>query len=237
MFPIRDSEPSRRPPVAVYLLIGLCALSFAVQVSLEPESADALVMDFGVLPSAWFTGLPPVWQLITTQFLHGGVTHLLGNLWMLWIFGDNVEDRMGSARFLAFYLLCGICASLAHLFTNLGSDIPAIGASGSIAGVMGAYLVLFPKARVILLVPILIIPYFFEVPAVVFLIGWFVIQSFSGLADSFSGMTGAGVAYWAHVGGFGAGFLLVRPFLKPEAHRRTLYRDEWGPEAAWTRRR
>ncbi len=237
LFPIRDSEPSFRPPVAVYALIVLNVAVFLLQLSLPIEVVDQWVMDFGVLPSAWSLGLPPVWQLLTSQFLHGGLLHLLGNMWMLWIFGDNVEDRTGSLRFIAFYLCCGILAAVAHLVTNLGSAVPAIGASGAIAGVMGAYLGLFPRARVILFVPILIIPYFFEVPAVVFLALWFVIQSFSGLADSFNALPGAEVAYWAHVGGFLGGILIVRMFLKPRGQRRRFYPDEWGPEAAWRRQR
>ena len=227
--------------MAVYALIGMNAFVFFLQATLPPRSLEAFVMAFGIVPSAWSgpgaMDVPPAWQLLTTQFLHGSLLHVLGNMWMLWIFGDNVEDCMGSIRFVAFYVLCGVLAGAAHLVTNLGSDVPAIGASGAVAGVMGAYLLLYPRASVILLVPVFFYPMFFEVRAVLFLGLWFVMQSFSGLADTLAGPAAAGVAYWAHVGGFLAGMALFSPFLKRRGERRRLYPDEWGAEAAWRRGR
>ena len=142
------------------------------------------------------------------MFLHGGWMHLVANMWTLWIFGDNVEDVMGPLRFLLFYVLCGLCALLMHVATNPESTVPVVGASGAIAGVMGAYFFLYPHARVLILVPLFIISFFFEIPAVFYLLLWFVTQVFSGLADG----GGAGVAWWAHIGGFVAGMLLLRFF-------------------------
>jgi membrane associated rhomboid family serine protease len=241
MIPIHDTEPSRRPPVAVYGLIGVNVVLFLLQGRLDEPSLHAWVQGLGLVPArlslaleapgyAPWAALP----LLTSQFLHGSWLHLLGNLWMLYLFGDNVEDRMGSKRFLAFYLCCGLLAGLVHFWSAPQSPVPTIGASGAVAGVMGAYLPLFPRSRVIVLVPILFYPLFFQVSALVFLGGWFLLQYLSGFGQALlGGETVGGVAYWAHVGGFLAGLALCWPFLKPRPERRALYPDEWGPEAAW----
>ncbi len=242
MIPIRDTVASRRPPVAVYALLGVNVLLFLAQ-SLMPDRAMLGFIDlFAVHPDRFFgagdgplTSMPVVaGTLVTSQYLHGGLLHLLGNLWTLWIFGDNVEDRMGSARFLLFYTLCGILAGAAHLLSDSASPIPTLGASGSIAGVMGAYLFLFPRAKVLLMVPIIVTPFFFTTSAVVFLGAWFALQSVLGTFNSIAGEEVSGVAYWAHIGGFLAGAALFRLFLLPTSHRRRLFPDEQGPFGAWS---
>jgi membrane associated rhomboid family serine protease len=166
------------------------------------------------------------------MFLHGGWLHIAFNMWTLFIFGDNIEDRMGPLRFTAFYLLCGVLASAAHIALAPGSVTPTIGASGAIAGVLGAYLLLYPRGLVIVLVPILIFPFFFAVPAFLYLGLWVLLQFFSGvasLADSGAG----GVAWWAHLGGFVAGIVLHRAFLSRRGYGRKAERDEYGDLAGW----
>ena len=195
-------------------LIAACTIVFFLEVSASPEAGERMVVGLGLIPAA-FVGeiqLRPEFHLIpapltaaTSLFLHGGLMHLLGNMLYLWVFGDNVEDAMGHWRFLAFYLLCGVAAGLVHVFSDPGSQIPTIGASGAISGVLGAYLVLQPKARV--LVPIWFIPVY--IPAFVLLILWIVFQIF---AAATAGTDGGGVAWWAHIGGFFVGGLLVVPF-------------------------
>jgi membrane associated rhomboid family serine protease len=150
---------------------------------------------------------------VTMMFLHGGWLHIILNMWTLWLFGPTVEDRVGHGRFLAFYLVCGIAASVAHVLFNLTSTVPALGASGAIAGVLGCFMGLFPLARIVVVVPILFIPLFFEVPAFVFVGLWFLIQLFQGAAELILPSSGGGVAWWAHIGGFVAGLALI-PFLQ-----------------------
>ncbi|TAJ19533.1 MAG: rhomboid family intramembrane serine protease [Planctomycetota bacterium] len=160
------------------------------------------------------------------MFLHGGLAHVLGNVWMLWIFGDNVEDRLGPVRFLVFYLLAGVLAGVVHVITNSASAVPTIGASGAIAGVMGAYFVLFPRARVVVFLPILILPALFEVPAVVFLALWFLLQIAQGaLMSGLEGQSSGGIAWWAHVGGFLGGIALLALLGGRRAPRREPRRD------------
>jgi membrane associated rhomboid family serine protease len=167
------------------------------------------------------------------MFLHGGWMHVIGNMWTLWIFGANVEDRMGPMRFLFFYLLCGLAAGLVQWLTNPDSTIPTVGASGAIAGIMGAYLVLFPHSRVVVLLPILFFPFFFELPAVTYLGFWALTQVFSETLSLASPADVGGVAWWAHVGGFGVGILLQFLFVKCADAYRRLSRDEYGIENAW----
>lgn len=243
MIPIHDTEPSRRPPVAVYVLIGLNLGLFLLQSGLPEAALHVWVGNLGLIPARFSAAVSAPWSdpqaflaLLSCQFLHGGWLHLVGNMWMLWLFGDNVEDRMGSKRFLAFYLLTGIVAGLVHVFSAPDSPVPTIGASGAVAGVMGAYLLLFPRARVIVMVPIFFYPLFFQWSAVAFLGLWFLIQYFSGFSAALLGSDQVGgVAYWAHVGGFLAGMAGLWPFLKPRAERRRLFPDEWGAEQAWRR--
>ena len=207
-----------------WALIAVNCLVFAYQLALPESGLLRLFHLYGVVPArfsspAWAfeAGYPRSLALpfVTSMFLHGGFFHLLSNMWTLWIFGDNVEDRMGRLRYLAFYLICGLGAGLVHWLTNLDSTVPTIGASGAIAGVLGAYLVLYPQSRVTTLVLLFFWPLFFEIPAVVYLGFWFVTQLLSGASSLASGAAGAGgVAWWAHVGGFLAGVVLYRLFLE-----------------------
>ncbi len=222
MFPIRDTIPSRHRPVGVWILILANALVFLVELGLSDPGLERVFHVFGIVPrrftdTAWAqtAGFPAhgYAPFLTHMFLHAGWLHFLGNVWTLWIFGDNVEDRMGTVRFLIFYMVCGVVAGLAQMFASADSPIPSIGASGAIAGVMGAYFVLYPRAKVITLVPLFFYPLFFELPAVVYLGLWFWLQLFSGtLSLTQAGQVG-GIAFLAHVGGFVAGVVLQRLFL------------------------
>lgn len=222
MIPIRDTIPSRRTPVVTWSLIGANVVVFVWTVTLGEGQLESLFYACGIVPRryadpAWASavGLASVgpWPFFASMFLHGGLLHLASNMWSLWIFGDNVEDKMGPWRFLAFYLAAGLAAGGLHLVTNLGSQIPAIGASGAIAGVLGAYVLLFPRARVLTLIPIIIYPLFVHLPSVVFIGFWFLSQLLNGTISTIAGNVG-GVAWWAHIGGFVAGLLLVRRFLE-----------------------
>lgn len=214
MIPIRDTTPSKNFPIVNVGLIIINGLVFLYQLSLGPQM-EQLFFEYGLVPVRYTgsAGIPvssPAFYpltFISFMFLHGGVLHLLGNMWSLWIFGDNVEDHMGSLRYLLFYIACGILSGVTHLLFNLDSNIPTIGASGAIAGVMGAYFLLFPKAKVLTLVPIVIIPLFFELPAFIFLGLWLVIQFVSAAGGG--GIAG-GVAWWAHIGGFVVGMIGVK---------------------------
>lgn len=238
MFPIRDRIPTRRTPVVTYGLIVLNLLVFIYQLSLGPRQTEVLFYLYGIVPArltdaAWAAqvGLPfSLVPFLTTQFLHGDLFHLIGNLWMLWIFGDNVEDKLGRGRFLAFYLGCGFAAGGLHFLTNWSSQIPAVGASGAIAGVLGAYFLLYPTSRVLTLVPIFFYPLFVELPAFIFLGLWFLLQLFSGTASLLSS-GGAGIAWWAHIGGFIAGMLWLRSYLRrhPPAPQVTYPYGPQGP--------
>jgi len=241
MFPIQDSVPSRSVPVVTRALILINVVVFFFELSLSRESIIQLFYLFGVVP-ARFTdpewaasiGFPigSYWSLLTHQFLHGGWLHIVANIWTLWIFGDNVEDRMGPLRFIIFYLVCGVLAALTQVLVTPDATIPSVGASGAIAGVLGAYLLFFPTARLIVLIPILFFPFFFELPAVIFLVFWFFIQLFSGTAILASPQQVGGIAFWAHIGGFIAGMLLCRFFVRRPVRRR-LQPDEYGLEWAW----
>jgi membrane associated rhomboid family serine protease len=225
MFPIRDTIPSRRLPVVMWMLVALNALAFAYELTLPHPALERLLHEHGLVPLRLTHALgdlpemaglgAPLSTLLTSTFLHGGWLHVIFNLWTLLIFGDNVEDRMGRARFLVFYLLCGVLAGAAHVAFNAGSAVPTIGASGAIAGVMGAYLVLFPGARVITLVPVFFYPLFVELPAFVFLLLWFAGQVLSSTLAFVAPEEVGGIAFLAHVGGFVAGVLLHWLFLRP----------------------
>jgi membrane associated rhomboid family serine protease len=220
MIPIRDVNPSRGTPVVTYGIIAVCVLAFLYELMLGRQLHNFL-LEYGLTPirysdpriSARFTFSEQMLPFITTMFLHGGWMHLIGNMWVLYIFGDNVEDYLGHGRYLLFYLLCGVSAAAIHLLTNLDSRLPTVGASGAIAGVMGAYFVLFPRARILTLLPIFFFFTFIEVPAYVFLGFWFLLQFFSGAVGWLSGSgTHGGIAWWAHIGGFGAGVLFLKWF-------------------------
>lgn len=219
MIPLRDVIPSRTTPWVTRSLILVNAAVFLWQFSLAPRDLEAVVRDHGLVPAA-FDGI----DVLTSMFLHGGWAHVVGNLLYLWIFGDNVEDRMGHGRFTAFYALCGITAALSQYVASPSSMVPMIGASGAIAGVLGAYLVLFPRSRIVTLLPLFILWQIVEVPAIFFLGFWFLMQLFSGVGSLGRADVG-GVAFWAHAGGFLAGVSLVKLFARPE--RRTV--EWWDP--------
>jgi hypothetical protein len=214
MIPIRDTTPSKSVPVVNNTLIGINVVFFLVQLAQGPAH-DHFVYLYGLVPakltvpqvSAYFSLGQQLLSLFTFMFLHGGFMHLIGNMWSLYIFGDNVEDRLGSARYIVFYLLCGLASGMTHLLFNLHSNIPTIGASGAIAGVMGAYFILYPGSRILTLIPIIIIPWFVEIPAFFFLGIWFLLQ-FLNAAGS-SGQAG-GIAWWAHIGGFIFGIVFLK---------------------------
>jgi membrane associated rhomboid family serine protease len=199
MIPLRDTIPSHRIPVVNYALIALNVSVLAYEVSLG-EDAEAFVFTYGLIPREFAFS-----NLVTHMFLHGGLLHLLGNMVYLHIFGDNVEDRLGHVRFLCFYLLCGITAGVTQVVVNPTSGVPMVGASGAIAGVSGAYLLFFPHARVLTIVPVFIFLQLIEIPAVFFLVIWFVWQLLSGVATLGERSAMGGVAFWAHIGGFIAG--------------------------------
>jgi membrane associated rhomboid family serine protease len=220
MIPLRDVIPSRTFPFFTITLIALNSIAFLFELTLSEPALEQFMRAYGVVP-ARFSGL----SVFTSMFLHAGWLHFLGNMLYLWIFGDNVEDRLGHARFVAFYLLCGAAAVVAHVFMNPASTIPTIGASGAIAGVMGGYFVLYPNSRVLALVPLFIIWEIIEVPAILFLGLWFLMQFFSGVGTMAvrSGAEAGGVAFWAHVAGFLTGMAGVLVFRKPS---RTRWRGE-----------
>ncbi len=215
MLPIRDLNPSRTYPVVNNLIIGICVLVFLVE--LGQDDFERFIYLYGLVParytvpeiSAYFSLGSQVFSFFSFMFLHGGFWHIISNMWVLYIFGDNVEDTLGHGRYALFYILCGLASGLVHIMTNYYSQMPVVGASGAIAGVMGAYFVLFPGARVLTLVPLFIIPFFFEIPAYFFLGIWFFIQLLNATGPA--GSIG-GVAWWAHVGGFLSGIFLLKMF-------------------------
>ena len=221
MVPLRDDNPTQITPYVTYGLIVLNMAIFIYELSLSSYDLTNFFRAWAVVPEEFSTSLTTgistpnaeEWlTLFTSQFLHGGFLHLAGNMLYLWIFGNNVEDQMGHVRFLLFYLLCGVLANLAQWFFATGSDIPSLGASGAIAGVMGAYIFRFPEVRILTLVPIGPFPLPLQIPAIFYLGIWFVQQACYGLvsleAPTMIGMEGGGIAYWAHAGGFAIGALL-----------------------------
>ena len=223
MFPLRDTVPRRGPPVLTLLLIAANVAAFAFELTLTPAELRDLFDQCGMVPARYTDPLyaarhllpqRDLWPFLTSLFLHSGWLHLISNLWVLWIFGDNVEDRTGPFGFLCFYLVCGFAAGAVHLVTNPTSMLPTIGASGAIAGVMGAYFVLFPRARILTLVPVFFWPVFVELPAVVWLGLWFLLQFYSGTLALTDQAVAGGVAWWAHVGGFLTGIALRLIFLR-----------------------
>ncbi|HET9832557.1 MAG TPA: rhomboid family intramembrane serine protease [Vicinamibacterales bacterium] len=215
MIPLRDVIPSRTFPFVTITIIVLNALAFLFELSLDPRALREFLYVYGVVPADFH-----VPTLITSMFLHGGWSHILGNMWYLWIFGDNVEDQCGHGRFVVFYLLCGIAAALGQVVINPTSMLPTIGASGAIAGVMGAYFVLYPQSRVLTLIPI----FWFEVIEVpaIFLLGfWFLMQLVNaGAIAVTANTTGGGVAFAAHVAGFLVGLGGIFLFRRPERYQR-----------------
>lgn len=237
MFPIRDINPTRRLPIITIVLIAANVLIFLYENTLSERALSDLIMSAGVIPFQVTQDLGPgvARDMITSMFLHGGWFHLIGNMLYLWIFGNNIEDTLGPIRFTVFYLLCGVLATLAQVASGPNARVPTIGASGAIAGVLGAYLVLFPQARVLSVVFVFYFIRFVEIPAIIVLGFWFVLQFFNGLA-ALSMPTMGGIAYFAHIGGFVAGVVLIfifrigthpGPPRRKSVRQRNLFRDEF----------
>jgi membrane associated rhomboid family serine protease len=214
MIPIRDTIPTQNAPIINNTLIGINVLIFLLQMA-QGAGLDRFIYIYGLVParytnpqiSSYFPLGHQIFSFLSFMFLHGGFWHLLGNMWSLYIFGDNVEDRLGHLRYILFYLLCGLASGISHLLLNLNSNVPTIGASGAIAGVMGAYFILHPSSKILTLIPILFIPWFIEIPAFFFLGFWFIFQFINA-----AGAVG-GIAWWAHIGGFLFGIIFLKILL------------------------
>ena len=214
MIPLRDSTPSRSVPVVTWLIVAANTLVFLFQLMLDNAQLELVHWQFAFIPASWQTF--PLWfivTLFTSMFMHGGWLHFISNMWILVIFGDNVEDRMGPIKYLGFYLLGGLAAGLLQFAVHPTSTIPTLGASGAIAGVMGAYILLFPHARIDTLIPLIIFYRRVNVPAWIFLGFWFITQLFSGVM-ALGQVAVGGVAWWAHIGGFAFGALGYRFFIR-----------------------
>ena len=235
MIPLRDSNPSGTRPVVTVALIAVSALVFLFELSLG-KGIDLFVIEYGLIPGVVtgayrIPGFGPLdigLRFVTSMFLHGGWMHLIGNMWYLWIFGDNIEDRLGHAGFALFYVACGIGAGAMHVATNAASPVPTVGASGAIAGVLGAYIMCFPKARVTTFIPFFFVPYVVRLPAVVVLGMWFLTQLMNGsVAISAAARATGGVAWWAHIGGFVIGAALIRVLPARKRRRQQAYRPRF----------
>ena len=227
MIPLQDENPSKTIPIInIFLIIANITL-FIYQYFIISEGPDFFILVLGCIPYEFthFVDIDPPalipfpLTLFSSMFMHGGLLHLLGNMLFLWIFGDNVEDKLGHLRYLGFYLVCGVAASLSHILTNINAQIPSIGASGAISGVMGGYMFLFPKARVKTLVIWFVFIQIIRIPAVVMIGYWILIQVLSGLAE-FGSIKGGGIAWFAHIGGFVMGFILIILMRKKRKNRR-----------------
>jgi hypothetical protein len=237
MIPLRDINRSETLPLVNYLIIATNVVVFFVQLSQGP-GLERFILNYGLVPARYtvpeigrhFSTSQQVISFFTFMFLHGGFFHLLLNMWSLFIFGDNVEDRLGHMRYFLFYILCGIASGISHMVINWNSTTPTIGASGAISGVMGAYFVLYPRARVLTLIPLFFFFHLVEIPAFYFLGFWFLIQFINA---AMTGGTGGGVAWWAHIGGFIFGIILIFPFLLIPTRRkrrvRRWSRTPWVP--------
>lgn len=218
MIPLKDETPRRSVPVVTLLLIAVNAAAFFYEISLSPHAEEMLIRTYGLVPQriqfvlggmhgvSYAQAFAP---LFTCMFLHAGWLHIIGNMWFLWIFGANVEDRFGSLVYLLVYLVCGIGSGISQVLFSWGSPIPSIGASGAISGVLGAYLVFFPGSRILTLIPLFIIWFTARIPAFIFILLWFAAQFLSGLSSLGAANSVGGVAWWAHVGGFVLGALIA----------------------------
>lgn len=247
MFPYHDENKTQRTPVITYGLIGINVLAWLlVQGAGSAYQLAASVCNYGLIPGELTGGAEPgsgflmaddlacvvdpgpqLHTVITSMFMHGSWMHLLGNMWFLWLFGNNIEDSMSRLRYVLFYLLCGLGAALAQVSADPSSIVPMVGASGAISGVMGAYLLLFPKVRVFVFLPLGIIPFNFALPAWTMLLYWLGLQILGGFGDVSDG-GGGGVAFWAHVGGFVAGLVLAKLFVRKTSLEAHTY-DQWRP--------
>ncbi|MEJ7606807.1 MAG: rhomboid family intramembrane serine protease [Bryobacteraceae bacterium] len=215
MIPLRDTQPSNTTPYVTVAIIAVNILTFLYQFSLHDYELNWFISRYAIVPERF-----QYLDMLTSMFLHGGWMHLIGNMWFLWIYGDNVEDILGHSKYLLFYLGCGIAAGIVHVLLNSYSRIPTLGASGAIAGVMGAYMVKFPHSRIITLVPIFVFLTTMEIPAAFMLLYWFALQIFSGVGSiGESNVSRGGVAWFAHVGGFVAGIILIYVMGAKERYR------------------
>lgn len=220
MIPLRDTQPSYSFPYVTVAIIALNALAFFHEVSLDRFELNFFITQYGLIPAK-----PQLTDLFTSIFLHGGWMHFLGNMWFLWIYGDNVEDVLGHGNYALFYLACGVLASVSHVLLAGDSMAPTIGASGAISGVMGAYMLKFPHSRIVTLVPVFVFVTTMEIPAYFILLYWFVIQFFSGLGSiGHSHLSQGGVAWFAHIGGFLAGMALIKILPTRDVWRRSRFR-------------
>lgn len=231
MLPLKDTIPSRSFPAVNWALLAANVIIFLLMAG-NARLAETWVNELALVPARFLTNpLDPaeLLTIFTSMFMHGGWFHLFSNMLALYIFGDNVEDSMGSQRYLIFYLLCGVAAALTHVFFNPNSPIPTVGASGALSGVLAAYLLFFPASRVITLVPVFFLPLFFEIPAVLYLGLWFISQLANGVFSIFIDVQAmGGVAWWAHIGGFVAGLVLA-PLFRQRRYVRRYYLDEYYP--------
>ncbi len=228
MIPLKDMTKRRSFPVMTLLLIAANVAAFAYELSLSAHASDALINTYGLVPSKTamaiggrrYTLAQALLPFLTSMFLHGGFLHIIGNMLFLWVFGANVEDAFGAIRYLFFYFFCGIGAGISEVLVSWGSHIPSIGASGAVSAVLGAYIVLFPRGRILTLVPLVIIWWTIRLPAFIFIGLWFLIQFLSGMNSLDPHLTAgtAGVAWWAHIGGFALGAIVALP-LKAKCRR------------------
>ena len=232
MIPLKDTIRARTFPLVNWIFILANGLVFYHELSLSPSGLERFILHYGLVPANLNWSSPAtLYPILTHMFIHSGWLHILSNMWVLFIFGDNVEDRLGSGRYFFFYILGGIAAGLMQTFIDPTSQIPAIGASGAIAAVLGAYFVFYPRARVKTFILLIIIPWFVDIPAFIFIGIWFVLQLFSGLTalSTPNSLNAGGVAWWAHIGGFLFGLLLAYPFLIGKQVRRWPH-DEYLPK-------
>jgi len=230
LIPLRDTIPSKSFPIVNFLLIVINVAIFIYEiVALNSRQAELMIFDYGLVPDQIrLSEVNSIYEFrtevfrpfFTNMFLHGGWGHLISNMWILFIFGDNVEDRMGKGRYFLFYIACGLIASFTHFILHRNSPIPAIGASGAISGVMAAYMLMFPKSTIVSLVPIIIIPLFLPIPAVIYIGLWFLGQLLSGTTSLMLSDSATGIAFWAHIGGFLGGVLIYKFF---DSSRRKKY--------------
>ena len=215
MIPLKDDNPTHSTPIITYIIIGICVVVFLLELSSPYYKTGAIFYSWGVIPASLVHGVPipdeiykvpPTVTLITSMFMHGGFMHLIGNMLYMWIFADNIEDELGKTKFIIFYILSGIAAALTQVYMNTESTVPMVGASGAIGGVLGAYIVNHPKAKVLVLIPLGFFTQIIKVPAIFVLGIWFILQFVS---SAFSSSSGGGVAYGAHIGGFIFGAIAI----------------------------
>jgi len=222
VIPLRDNIPSKSFPVVNWFLIIVNLGIFLFEVFfLNQQQAEAMIYQYGLVPDQVRLGgltsldeirITVLRPFFTNMFLHGGWGHIISNMWILFIFGDNVEDRMGKIKYFMFYILCGLIASFTHFILHRHSGVPAIGASGAISGVMAAYMFMFPKSNILSFIPIIIIPFFLPIPAIIYIGLWFAGQLISGASSLMLSSSATGIAFWAHIGGFLGGLLTYRFF-------------------------